>query len=94
MQKFNKGDFVMYDNKVFGRVARAEEGSKYVFVCYTLGCQGDGTPEEKLRLATDEEINSFSSAERLGYHRFDDYCPDYEYEYCSFYCPKKRKIDE
>lgn len=94
MTKFKKGDYVIDHNQDFGRVARAEEGSNHVSVCYTEGCTSALTLTKGLRLATDEEIKSFPFAQRLGYHRFDDYCPDYEYECCSFYCPEKRKLDE
>ena len=94
MTKFKKGDYVIYNNQDLGRVARVGEGSEYVSVCYTVGCIGALTLKKGLRLATDEEIKSFPTAKRLGHHRFDDCCPDYEYECCSFYCPEKRKTNE
>lgn len=94
MTKFKKGDYVIDDNQDLGRVVKTKENNKYVSVCYTKGCTSALTLIERLRLATDEEIKSFSDAEHLGHHRFDDCCPDYEYECCSFYCPEKRKINE
>lgn len=90
MTKFNKGDFVMYDERELGRVATVRDDGA-IFVCYSTGCTAANTAPEDLRLATEEEYKSNKFARHLGYHRFDDFCPDYDALFCSFYCPEKGK---
>ena len=91
MTDYKKGDYVMYDERELGRVVYVREVDGAIFVCYSTGCTASNTPMKKLRLATDEEFKSNKFARLLGYHRFDDYCPDYDPLFCSFYCPEKRK---
>lgn len=90
MQKFNKGDFVMYDDRELGRVATVRDDGA-IFVCYSTGCTAANTSPKDLRLATEKEVRACEFASHLGFHRFDDYCPEYDYDVCSSYCPEKQK---
>lgn len=86
MYKF--GDWVVYDNgykQEIGRVTECRERS--AFVCYSRGCTASSTPLEYLRPATDAEIAQ--APERIGFHRFDETCPDYEED---FFCHTCREL--
>lgn len=81
MSDYEYGDYVVYDpgycEPEIGRYVRSNAaGSAYV--CYHDGC----TEARLLRPATDEEIAGASP--HIGYHRFDQECPDYDGSCCSY----------
>ena len=84
MIKYRYGDYVAYDpgwrEPEIGRVTRAR--GDVVFVCYSDGCTAACTEASMLRPATDEEIAGVSP--HIGYHRFDQECPDYDGSCCSY----------
>lgn len=89
MQKFNKGDFVMYDDRELGRVATVRDDGA-IFVCYSTGCTAANTPKEKLRLATEKEMKKAGAMVKLiGFNRFNPTCPDYDSYTCKSLCPDK-----
>lgn len=88
MQKFNKGDFVMYDDRELGRIATVRDDGA-IFVCFSTGCTAASTPVEKLRPATKYEISCCKISEDLGFHRFDDSCPEFDPSCCLAFCPEK-----
>lgn len=85
MIKLGYGDFVAYDpgykEPEIGRVTRVRGDT--VFVCYSGGCTAAATPRALVRPATAAEIARAGG--RLGYHRFDDTCPQHDPE-CCFGC--------
>lgn len=85
-QTFAFGEYVVYEPEHgevhVGRITQ-DSGTDFVFVCYHDGCTASATPRELLRLATDTEIASVSP--NIGYHRFDENCPDYDRDAC-FMC--------
>lgn len=86
MQEYNFGDYVVFDDGYrppeLGRIT-TDEGKNFVHVCYHEGCTAAATNREQIRLATQEEIDANDI--HFGYHRFDDYCPDYDRDAC-FMC--------
>lgn len=89
MVEFVKGEWVAYvpgDGRVeFGRVASvADNGNPRI--CFTEGCTAATTPKDKVLKA---EPGTFEPNPRIGYHRFDTHCPDYNEECCAAYCPEK-----
>ena len=85
MSEYGYGDYVAYDpgyrEPEIGRVTRAR--GDVVFVCYSDGCTAAATPRAYVRPATAAE--TARASERLGYHRFDDACPQYDPR-CCFGC--------
>lgn len=85
MSDYEFGDYVVYDpgycEPEIGRYVRSNAaGSAYV--CYHDGCTAACTEASMLRPATDEEIAGASP--HIGYHRFDQKCPDYDGSCCSY----------
>lgn len=74
METFNFGDWVIYDpgyKQEIGRVTL--DLGKRTYVCYDMGCTAVSTLKEHLRHATEEEIKA--APDRIGFYRFDSYCP-------------------
>lgn len=85
MGEYAYGDYVVYypgyREPETGRVTgKTTSGWR---VCYHDGCTAASTPAEMLRPATDDEIADASP--RLGHHRFDAECPDFDPD-CCFGC--------
>lgn len=89
--EYGWGDYVVYKCSYrppeIGRVVREQPDTNAVFVCYHSGCTAALTPKDMLRPATDDEIASAPSD--LGYHRFDDDCPQYREDVCYGYCGER-----
>lgn len=85
-QTFEFGDYVAYEpgygEAQIGRVTE-DAGNEFLLVCFHDGCTAAYAPREKLRHATDEEIEAASPD--IGFHRFDESCPDYDRDAC-FMC--------
>lgn len=78
---FEFGEWVVYDpgyKQEIGRVTECRENS--AFVCYHQGCTAASTPLEHLRPATDDEVAR--ADKKIGFHRFDEYCPSRVEEAC------------
>lgn len=92
MEIYKPGDYVVYDERHLGRVAKVDEG---VFVCFTNGCTAANTPLRYLRHATEYEVRLYGEekAKRLGYRRFDEWCSDYNWESCRAFCPNKGGLE-
>jgi hypothetical protein len=89
MDIYKPGDYVVYEERQLGRVARMD--GRGVFVCYTNGCTAANSPLCYLRHATEHEVRLYGDekAKKLGHHRFDAECPDYDPASCSAFCPEK-----
>lgn len=88
MGDFKKGDWVFFEpwgrEPELGRfVSYADNGG--LFVCYGTGCTASNTASTMVRKANDDELPD--PLPKIGYHRFDDYCPDYTESACSGLCP-------
>lgn len=86
---FNRGDWVRHDDgsgKVeYGRVAK--DDYKKTYVCFLEGeCSARDCNPEYLSIA---EPGTFNPNPLIGFHRFDDSCPDYDPTLCSTLCPDK-----
>ena len=80
---YNFGDYVLYNNgykQEVGRVTKVCEARQVAWVCYHEGCTAACTPIDMLTPYDGPVLNG-----RLGYHRFDDHCPDYDPN-CCFDC--------
>lgn len=87
MYKF--GDWVVYDNGCKQEIGRVTVCTgRNAFVCFDFGCTASCTPFECLRPATYAEIGQ--APEGIGFHRFDDDCPEYEESFCDM-CRKMAK---
>ena len=89
MGDFVKGEWVAYvpgDGRAeFGRVASVtDDGDPRI--CFTEGCTAATTPKDMVLKA---EPGTFDPNLRIGHHRFDDFCPDYDEECCAAFCPEK-----
>lgn len=88
MSGLKRGDYVSITYPTgdgeLGRVASVD-GDK-AFVCFSTGCTAERCDAGDLRrvLGTFEQ-----PGHRLGYHRFDAECPEYDPECCAAYCPEK-----
>lgn len=76
MGDFKKGDWVFFEpwcrEPELGRfVSYADNGG--LFVCYGMGCTASNTASTMVRKANDDELPD--PLPKIGYHRFDDYCP-------------------
>lgn len=76
------GDWVVFDPGYcapeVGRVT--EDTGRTAYVCYHQGCTAAGTDKRHLRRATMEEI--LSAPRGIGFHRFDEACPERDEELC------------
>lgn len=76
MENYNFGNWVVYDpgfkTPEIGRVT--EDKGNSVFVCYSIGYTAASTYKVSLRRATEAEI--LEAPEGIGYHRFDNWCPN------------------
>ena len=85
---FGFGDYVVYESDYkppeIGRVVSETIDGDGYFVCYHSGCTAASTPKDMLRAATADEIAS--APHGLGYHRFDDSCPEYDDRICYGIC--------
>ena len=91
---FEFGDYVLYSNgskREVGRVLRMFDDGLSAYVCYHEGCTAARTPIEMLKLLDVHQLKNLDfkvpyDITKLGYHRFDKYCPDYDPE-CCYRCP-------
>lgn len=87
--KFRFGDYVVYQPGFkpaeIGRVT--ECGDTSAFVCFSHGCTAASTPLKFLRPATGLEIMNADG--KIGYHRFDELCPDRDEDAC-FMCRARK----
>lgn len=92
---YKYGDHVAYDDgggTQVGRFVRCAYGDGgTAFVCFHEGCTAAAVPVGGLRPATDEEA---AGAGRLGHHRFDDGCPEYDEEICHVTCMERFGMGE
>lgn len=84
------GDFVRYrpggDVEEIGRVASfGAEGR--VFVCFSSGCTASACSEHQLVVIKPTEA---LIGRCLGYHRFDDHCPEFNPVACYCCADKER----
>lgn len=83
---FEFGDYVVYEpgykEPEIGRVASKFDDD--YFVCYHCGCTSSSTHASMLRPATEDEVRT--APKDLGYHRFDDHCPDFDENTCFRSC--------
>ncbi|MCI8451069.1 MAG: hypothetical protein HFJ74_00865 [Eggerthellaceae bacterium] len=88
MSELKHGDYILFSHPdgydVLGRVACVQPGK--VFVCFTDGCTAEACDPGDLRKVG--RLVLLQSV-RLGHHRFDDECPDYDPDCCAAYCPDK-----
>lgn len=86
MSDYRYGDYVVYDpgykDPEIGRVTGIS-GTGW-FVCFDMGCTSKSTPAGLLRPATPDEIAAAPAG--IGYHRFDDECPDWDPRICYASC--------
>lgn len=78
-----RGDWVVCEagsRREIGRVWRV--GEKTAFVCYRFGCTAAATPLDMLRPYDGEADSDLVPDKRIGFHRFDDECPDYDPMFC------------
>ena len=84
---FSFGDWVVYNpsyTKEIGRfVSYSKEDKSTAFVCYSAGCTAANTPTKYLRHYDEQEDKNLVKDEKIGYHRFDTNCPDYNKDVCS-----------
>ncbi|WP_304598277.1 hypothetical protein [Adlercreutzia caecimuris] len=87
-----KGDYVLFDTGFgdcdLGRVASVS--GNIAFVCFSTGCTASACTQEYLRVIEPSECEESIS---FGHHRFDDFCPDYDPDCCSAYCPDKAGVE-
>lgn len=57
-----------------------------VHVCFTNGCIARPRKPKWLRKV---EPSPWLEQVRFGHHRFDDDCPDYNFDRCAAYCTEK-----
>ena len=89
MYKF--GDWVVYSNggcDQIGRVTCMSKDGKGAFVCYHHGCTASYTSLGLLK-PYDESKHIVKKDFHIGYHRFDDSCPDYDEVVCNCCNPDK-----
>ena len=85
---FEFGDWVVYDTGYKMEIGRVTEcRDDYAFVCYHQGCTAAATPLEHLRPAKRGEIENADKS--IGFHRFDESCPEREESAC-FMCGAKK----
>lgn len=85
---FKFGDYVLYNNgykKEVGRVTKVDEQRGVAWVCYHEGCTAACTSLDILT-PYNGPVNP-----KLGYHRFDDHCPDYDPD-CCFGCKARNLL--
>lgn len=90
---FKRGDYVVYTTKgELGRVVE-DSGEYNTKVCYSTGCTGASTPNDMLIKAADlnKDYPNIRAIDirQLGFHRFDESCPDYNPDYCYRDCYAK-----
>lgn len=87
---FEFGDYVLYSNgnkREVGRVLRMSDDGLSAYVCYHEGCTAACTSVDMLKLLDVNQLGNMEfkvpyNVTRLGHHRFDKYCPDYDPECC------------
>lgn len=87
---FNFGDWVLYrkgDCEQIGRVASVSERGN-AFVCFHAGCTAACTPVDMLEPYTGPLDDTSIT---IGYHRFDEFCPDYDEE-CCYMCKARKQV--
>lgn len=78
-----RGDWVVYEapgKREIGRVWVV--GQESAAVCYSLGCTAARTPLGLLRPYDRDRDGDLVPDSRIGHHRFDDDCPDYDDACC------------
>lgn len=89
--EFKYGDYVGYFSNghiEIGRVVEQLDDNNYR-VCYSSGCTSATTPASMLSpIINSRDIESTT----LGFHRFDDSCPRYDPECCSYMCKEKSSV--
>ncbi len=78
-----RGDWVVFDpqrRRQIGRVASV--GDKVAFVCYSHGCTAASSPLDLLVPYDPDLFPDLAPDARIGFHRFDDYCPSYDPTFC------------
>lgn len=91
---FEFGDYVLYSNggkQDVGRVLRMSKDGLSAYVCYHEGCTAARTPVNMLKLLDLKQLKDMNfripyAVTKLGYHRFNKHCPDYDPE-CCYGCP-------
>lgn len=79
----NPGDWVVYEcgsKREIGRVWKVYEDR--CSVCYHQGCTAAMTPISMLRPYDRDKDEDIVPDARIGYHRFDRYCPEYDRTVC------------
>lgn len=86
------GDWVVYDNgykREIGRVTSITSDGESVFVCYSHGCTAARTSMKHLH-EYDKFIDTDVKPDKeIGFNRFADSCPDYDYDCCYLDCVAK-----
>lgn len=81
-----RGDWVVYapgyKEPEIGRVWSHNLWANTCSVCYSHGCTAAVTPCELLRRYDPELFPGLSPDPRLGFHRFDAECPEYDEACC------------
>lgn len=92
MDTFSFGDYVVYDPGYtceVGRFVSYGKDTSTSFVCFHEGCTAACTPTDMLYPYTGSLDNVSKS---IGYHRFDEFCPDYDEE-CCYMCKARKQIE-
>ena len=97
MATFMRGDWVVYDpgykKPEIGRVwAVPLDESDAVFVCFHHGCTPAATPRRYLKPYNRDEYPNLVPDARIGYHRFDGFCPEYVPEVCGHCKPERYNV--
>ena len=84
------GDWVVYDpgyTQDIGRAVEFSDDGEITWVCFSTGCTAASCASRYLRLATEDEIAKADKG--IGFHRFDEFCPEYD-DACCAHCRAKR----
>lgn len=86
-----RGDYVLFNTghygPEYGRIASFNDDCSVAFVCFTSGCTAAACDVKFLNVISDPSDDIISRG--FGFHRFDETCPKYTPEACSYYCPDK-----
>lgn len=77
---YSFGDWVVYADREIGRVASVEGDA--AFVCYSHGCTAAKTPLRLIEPYIPQAHGHLRKDPLIGFHRFDDSCPEYDPDVC------------
>ena len=80
-----RGDWVVFEpgyTREIGRVWRYDAEENACSVCYSHGCTAAMTSAAYLRPYDPARDADLEPDPRIGFHRFDDVCPEYDPKVC------------